>query len=311
MDPARSWRGLASGAQGRAWVLFAALGFLACAEKNVNRSSSAVLEGSVARVGATDLTGPLVASVAVAKRVSTRRALEALAEDALLAEEAQLRGLDEDPEVRRATRAAFAKRLLADLDEEARRGGPPSEEELAARTVVQAIVVRSDELTLDRAFALASAIHDAVSGARSTEDFEQRARAVPQVGAKVIVNRVGPFGPRDEALEANAHESALPRPFVAAALALHDPGQTSPVVETQYGWHVIRLTDLAPPPPSAMADHPQDLAVDVLRLRVEAAAQGLLLRLRQRVTVQVVTGADAIMTRVAAEAPGAEGAGSP
>ena len=82
----------------------------------------------------------------------------------------------------------------------------------------------------------AEAVAQAVSAAKSPEDFRDRARAA---GAEVrmSIEVVAPF----DATGLSDEGSSLDPDFVAAAFQLRAPGDTSPIVETSFGWHVIRL----------------------------------------------------------------------
>jgi hypothetical protein len=137
----------------------------------------------------------------------------------------------------------------------------------ASVTVIHAVVLRAPTLSEERARAAAEAILSAVATARDEDDFEARAQTAVKNGARVTVERLPAFdvsGPFDPV-------------FIAAALALRVPGETSGIVETPFGWHVLRLVSrMVPlgPELDAARSRAQDVAVSMrVRLRVREVLQ--------------------------------------
>jgi parvulin-like peptidyl-prolyl isomerase len=86
--------------------------------------------------------------------------------------------------------------------------------------------------------------------------------------------------------------------FVAEAYGLRQPGETSEVAETRFGWHVIRLLervqpDLSKPPPPALRDA-------VVEMRARQRLRAALKRQRSQIRVDLSTGAEARMAEVVA-----------
>jgi hypothetical protein len=264
----------------------------ACNERPVPPDAHVALEGGTrARVESTTISPALVESVALAKGARASEAAADLVDDELLARGARWHGLEHDPAVQWSMTADLAGRTARRMLDAARALGPPSEDELATRRVVHAIVVRSPSVAPEDAHSLAAAIERAVVHAPSPEEFERRASRVPHEFARVVVERIGPFGPDGK----TASGEGLDATFVTAAFSLHTPGDTSPIVETRFGWHVIRLVDRLPVDPSAVADRRRELDSAVLELRARSALGALLRARRDRTSVRIEGAADALM----------------
>jgi hypothetical protein len=258
--------------------------------------AQASLGGAIARVGTVVLSPALVARVASAKGSSPRDATGDLIADALAAQGAWARGLDRDPAVVGRCAAAVARRVPERLAQEAKAEGPPSEEELEVISVVQVMVVRSATIHEAEALALAGALRRAVTGASSSDDFEARAGAVPHPNVQVSIQTVGPFGADGQ----GAGQGEVDPSFVAAAFALRSPQDVSPIVETPFGWHVLRLVERKAAEISPI-DRARVLEDAVVGMRGRLKLDALLRARRQTTKIEVSGGADTLMSRVTAE----------
>jgi hypothetical protein len=250
------------------------------------------LEGAVARIGNVVLPPSLVANVAGAKGSSARMAALDLVRDALAAQGSVALGLDRDPAVSWQSTSALARRVPAQLLDGAATQGPPSEDEVALVSVEHAVVMRSPRLSEEDALAVAAAIHQSVQGALSAEDFQARANAVAHSHAQVIVQRVGPFG----ADGVDSSGGSLDAGFVAAAFALRKPLETSPVVASPFGWHVIQLVERTAADGS-LADRARELGPAVVRMRARMRVDALLRAQRERVKIEISPAADELLAK--------------
>lgn len=243
----------------------------------------------MARVGGTPVSSGWVASVAAARGISPRHALDRILADELMAQGARERQLDRSSAVIWASAAVVAGRVAAHFSQLARTAGPPTDDELSTRLVVHAVVLRSRALSPSAGLFLASSVEQAVAAATSAEDFERRARSIHSDMAKIVVERVGPFGADGLA---DAGDSLDPT-FVAAAFSLREIGQTSRVIETRFGWHVIRLVERIAP--SAIEARRSELAGAVIELRARSAIDAVLADRRARTPIEIESGVDALM----------------
>jgi peptidyl-prolyl cis-trans isomerase C len=170
-----------------------------------------------------------------------------LVADRVLAE-SKAQGLPSDAEVERLSKVHWT-----DVDR------PPRVR------VIHAIVLRpTDAAQLLDARALAAKIHDAVVGATSDKDFEARANAVPHPEKlKTKVEELPPFTADGRIVEGGG---VMPE-FSKAAAALPAIGATSEVVESKYGFHVIRLLEKLPEQVMPFEDRRQAFAEEVLAMR--------------------------------------------
>jgi hypothetical protein len=266
-----------------------------CGQKAPPGESRASLEGAVARAGNVVLPPSLVADVARAKGSSPRTAVEALVRDALAAQGSQARGLDRDPAVSWQTTAALARRVPERLAAAASDQGPPTDDELALVSVVHAVVMRSGTLREEDALALAEAIRRAVVGAQSASDFEARANKVPHPHAQVMVQPIGPFA----ADGSDPGGGSLDAGFVAGSFALRRPFETSPVVSSPFGWHVIQLVERKDAE-GPRADRVRDLGPAVARMRARIRLDEVLRAPAKRAKVEISAAADALMAQATA-----------
>jgi hypothetical protein len=247
------------------------------------------LGGEVASVGQERIDGALVGEVARARGLSPRVALGALVDDALMAQGVRAQRIDHTPEVSWGETSAVARVTSKHLMDEARAKGPPSDDELSTVKVVHALVLRSRSVPEARLRFAAQSIVDAVAGAKSAADFQARAKAV-STDVRVTIEELPVF----DAAGRMEDGSQVDPDFTAAAFSLRAPGDTSPIVETPFGWHVIRLVERERPTAS-IEERRADLAEPVVELRARVALSALLARRRKRTGVEVSNSADEIM----------------
>ena len=276
----------------------------------------------VARVGNLDVSASLVAAVAAARHVTPAAAVALLVDDAVAAKSAMVRGLDHRPDVGRAMTAAQARATVDRIKTEARRA-PPTEDEVRERSeahwvdvdapesmrVVHAVALRPkapDPQAEAAAKAVASAIAAAVAGAADVAEFEARARAVPHPGVEVVVQPLQPFA-ADGRVVVPGDASPYDTKFAAGAAGLTEAGATSGVVESSFGWHVIRLIERRPRRFVPFDERRRMFADEIYAMRGREALEALEAAVRSRRPVSLANGLDDMLAE-ALPAVRAEGA---
>lgn len=317
----------------RATRLLAAAGMfasVACSQRSAPLSTPAPLAANAAarvagaaRLDAIDLPVDLVARVSSAREVAPRAAVDALVDDALLAQGAASTGLDADPTLAWRLTAARAGYVATRLRDDARAAGHPTDAEVARVTeshwrevalpeqvrVIHAVVLRPkppnapdppaplSPQVASRARAIAREIANAVGPATSDADFESRANAVAHDGFDVKIERLPPFI-ADGRVSQQGSSDIMDETFAAAAFTLKAPGATSAVVESPFGWHVIRLLEQLPAQEIPLERRRSLFEEEIFSARARAARESLLAQASSRAPVEVSTAAEELMAAV-------------
>ena len=299
-------------------LAFAASSAVACADRgSTDRGAPggdapgarAALGGQiVARVGDVDVPVSLVERVAEAQGVTASAALDALIADAIAAQGARARGLDAVPAVHRDLRAALAGLVADRLRDASRAAGLPSDAEVAelsalhaddvdrpeAVRVVHAIALRPKDKSADTSAerAVAAALEAAARDAATVEAFEERTKAVPHPGVDVRVERLPGFARDGRIVEGGG---AMDATFAAAAHELTPEAPTSKIVETVFGWHVIRLGERLPARVVPLEERRAMFSEEAQAMRARRAYDARMSALRAARAIEVRPEAETVM----------------
>lgn len=290
---------------------------LACSSKRQEgeafQPKEADLGGAaVARVGQQTIGANQVAAVAKIQGISPNEALDRLVEDALFAEAALEKRLDEGAETQSRMRAARVRWAERQFLYAAQSKGPPTPEDIAeakrtnwraydcpeAVRVVHAVVTpkSADDPEFRKAGrAEAETLRQALLSAVNAEDFLTRAARVTGPYA-IKPESIPPIA--DDGYTTEGEGGVMDAVFTKASFALKNPGDTSPVVETTFGYHVIRLIERLPPRKPSDAEISQAISLDIVSTRALRLRAGVLAGLAKKRPVEVTLGVETLMQSV-------------
>jgi len=264
-------------------------------------------------VGDDVIPAALVLEVAKAQMIPPAQALDLVIDDALAAAGARAAGLDKTPEARVATASVEARKIMLDIREQARAAGPATDEEVKEGSeahwaevdlpeqmrVIHALVVKPKVPDLAKnpglmaqARALATALAATEADAVSEEDFEDRAKAlVHDKSLEIKVEKLEPF----IADGRQPNGPGLVEDFARGAVPLA-VGTTSGVVQTDFGWHVIRMLERLPEHRVPFEERRYRFREEVIAVRARRALAKVQEDLVARFPVTISNGVEDLMT---------------
>jgi len=256
---------------------------------------------TVARIGATAIDRALVRAVMQARGLSAKAVLDALVEEAILAEAAIRAGAPNDLAARGRLNAALARPLLDRFRAEGLAAGPWTDDELAklgadqwrelarpeGRVVVHALVKKE--------------VPDAEQvGKRLREKLLEVSGTDPETNLKAFTEAAKAFkvpsGPPvhieqlsfvSDGRSLDSPGSLLPS-FTKGAFAIPAVFGTSDLVETSFGFHVIRMLAIIPPKTTTREERIAILEPQLVSARVKAVHDARLAALHKQTPPQML-----------------------
>jgi hypothetical protein len=244
-------------------------------------------------------------------------------EDALLAQGARQAKLDAEPHQAAKIKAVHARRAIEQLLEAQPAAAPASDADVQEMTnelwymvdrgealrVTHAIVLSAksgssrdlpDTPELNaRRLALAERVRDAVHDAKDAKEFQALAQAIPPDGLELKVETLAPLVRDGRAFDGTSFDTD----FAAGAFDVPPGSHVSGVVPSQFGWHVIFVTERLPAVHATLEER-RALATRLQgEKRTKDAYDAHAAELRKRLHVEISTAAETDMTSVLPSSP--------
>lgn len=279
--------------------------------------TAALGSATVARVGDVPILADQVARIAAAQHVSPSEARDLAIRDALFAAEARARGLDADRDLELTANGILARALVRDISEAAEAQGPVTDAELddvtarhwidldrpdAARVVHVLVSPKKKAPESARATTpkvaeeIRKALGPAIEKAQQTEApkearvedpvIEVFRKIASTVSAADLDVRVEPLAPVVADGRTFVPGQTFDAAFAKAAVALGKRGDVSPVIETQFGSHVLLLLERIPGETVPREERRAKVREEVLSLRARAAKEQLVNGLRKSAAIE-------------------------
>jgi hypothetical protein len=287
----------------------------ACSRGEPEKVENAALGGDVAaRAGSEIVPVELVRKVAIAQKISPREAVDRLVDDAVAADAARRRGLDRSDPGRWNLTAARARIAADRFFADAKAKGPPTDAEVetltkqhwnevdrppsvrtyhvvvcpgtcAAKTKTPESVVHAREV--------AQALRAVLVDVATTDEIKAKASAFPHPTDVEIHPEELPAIARDGRLVDGG--GALDSDFAAGAFAISNVGDTSPIVETKFGFHIIRLLERLPALRMAFEDRRAAFTQETFAMRAAEAKRAHLEAAQKGKDIQISASAERLM----------------
>lgn len=291
-------------------LALAILGLVGACDNGPESQARPIVLGpaTIVQVGSHPIDEQQVAAVASARGLSPQAAVEALTRDALFAEAFRM---DHSERAQFLTRTALARQQMEAFLAEAIAAGPPSEEELQEHTarnwwhmdrpamtrVTHAIVLSSLEKASDAERARAERVSQRLAGvikeAKNLDDFRRLAEAFPAAGFEIKVEDLDPVAADGRVVNPKAPPPPGMRPqtyapaFAEAASKLSTVGEHSPVVATEFGYHILRCTELLPALRVPENERRKLLREEIIDQRAAKLQDEVLATVRKSTTIEV------------------------